>query len=343
MSRRLPVYVLLDCSESMIGPGIEGLRIAVAAMLRELRRNPQALDSVWLSFITFDGEARQVAPLTPLDDVQAPMLQVHPGTALGGALRLATASIRREVKRTTANEKGDFRPLIFLITDGQPTDEWQSAVRDLDTRTGTRPANVYAIGCGADVDFAQLGKITDIVLRLDNVNAEGFAKLFVWLSASVHSASTGVADADPAALLAKLPSDLAKIDLTKVPAHDGRSRQLFLRVHCIQKRGAYLMRFRLDESIGLYRGVTSHPLEAAGGRENATEFRLPAVDSRLLVGCPPCPYCPSDVAATCSNCDSLFCLPSRNPPAQVVCPSCGDSISRSEEASGSFMVRQSTG
>ena len=67
--RRLPVYVLLDCSESMIGPGIEGLRIAVDAMLRELRCNPHALETVWLSFITFDSEARQAAPLTPLEDV----------------------------------------------------------------------------------------------------------------------------------------------------------------------------------------------------------------------------------------------------------------------------------
>lgn len=342
MSRRLPVYVLIDCSESMIGPGIEGLRTAVGAMLRELRRNPHALETVWLSFITFDSEAKQVAPLTPIQDVQTPNLQVRPGTALGGALRLATVSIRTEVKRTTINEKGDFRPLIFLITDGQPTDDWQSAIRELDTRAGTRPANVYTIGCGADVDFGQLGKITDIVLRLDNVNAEGFAKVFVWLSASVHSASTGLADTDPSALLAKLPSDLAKIDVTKVPAHDGRARQVFLRVHCIQKRGVYLMRFRLDESTGLYRGVMSHPLEVRTS-EKVTEFRLPPVESRLLVGCPPCPFCPSDVAANCANCDALFCLPSRNPPDQVVCPSCGDTISRGEGAAEGFKVRQSTG
>ena len=260
MSRRLPVYVLLDCSESMIGPGIEGLRIAVDAMLRELRRNPHALETVWLSFITFDSEARQVAPLTPLEDVQPPPLQVRPGTALGGALRLATDAIRREVKRTTSTEKGDYRPLIFLITDGQPTDEWQSAIRDIDTRTPARPANIYAIGCGADVDLAELGKITDVVLRLDKVNADGFAKLFVWLSASVHSASTGVADADPSALLEKLPADITKVDLKKIPAHDGRPRQLFLRAHCLQKRGVYLMRFRLDEEAGIYRAVSSHPL-----------------------------------------------------------------------------------
>ena len=342
MSRRLPVYVLLDCSESMIGPGIEGLRIAVDAMLRELRHNPHALETVWLSFITFDSEARQVIPLTPVEDVQAPRLQVRPGTALGGALRLATASIRREVHRTTMTDKGDYRPLLFLITDGQPTDEWRSALRELDTRTKTRPANLYAIGCGADVDLAQLGEITDIVLQLDKVNADGFAKLFVWLSASIHSASTGVADADPSALLDRLPPDVSKVDLSKIPLHDGRPRQLFLRVHCTQKRGVYLMRFRFDEEHQSYHAVGSHPLEVIAG-ETTKEFLLPPVDSRLLVGCSACPYCSNDVAASCGTCNSLFCLPSRNPPSELVCPSCSHTISRGNQADGGFMVSQSTG
>ncbi|MSU32181.1 MAG: VWA domain-containing protein [Pedosphaera sp.] len=341
MSRRLPVYVLLDCSESMIGPGIEGLGSAVKAMLRELRRNPQALETVWLSFVTFDSEARQVMPLTPVADVQIPSLQVRPGTSLGGALRLTIESIRKEVKCTTVTEKGDFRPLIFLITDGQPTDEWRSVIKELDTGTKTRPANIYAIGCGADVDLAQLGEITDIVLQLDKVNADGFAKLFVWLSASVHSASTGVADADPSALLDKLPTDITKVDLKKVPAHDGRSRQIFLQVHCSQKRGVYLMRYRLDEKSGRYRAVASHPLATVAG-ETAKEFRLPPVNSLLLEGVEACPYCSNDSGANCGACNSLFCISSRNLSSPSVCPSCGDSRDYGESAEG-FMVNQSTG
>ena len=253
---------------------------------------------------------------------------------------MATDASRREVKRTTATEKGDYRPLIFLITDGQPTDEWESAIREVDSRAKTRPANIYAIGCGADVDFAQLGKISDIVLQLDKVNADGFAKLFVWLSASVHSASTGVADADPSALLDKLPTDITKVDLRKVTPHDGRPRQLFLRANCLQKRGSYLMRFRLDEEAGIYHAVSSHPLANTPGVTR--EFKLPPVDSRLLVGCPPCPYCSNEVAAGCGKCNGLFCLPLKNPPSQVTCPSCENVMNRGVEEGG-FMVSQSSG
>lgn len=342
--RRLPIYLLLDCSESMIGPGIEGLRSALAAMMKELRRNPQALETAWLSFITFDGEARQVVPLTPLDEIQIPALSIRPGTALGAALRLTSDAIRREVKRTTATEKGDFRPLIFLITDGQPTDNWQAAQRLLDTRSGTRPANFYAIGCGYDVDYAQLGKLTDIVLKLDQVSVEGFAKLFVWLSASVHSASTGIADTDPGALLANLPKDIVKVDLDKVQPGDGRPRQLFLRAHCMHGKGAYLMRFRLDEGGGYYQALSAHMLEADRGGAGATgAFQLPPVDSRRLSGCPACPYCRNESAGTCNNCQGIFCLSSRNPPEQLTCPCCRSTLTMGTRDENGIQIRQSHG
>jgi uncharacterized protein YegL len=342
MSRRLPVYVLLDCSESMIGPGIEGVRLSVDAMLKELRRNPHALETVWLSFITFDSDARQLAPLKPLDEVQPPTLHVRPGTALGAALRLTAASIRTEVKRTTSTEKGDYRPLIFLITDGQATDEWQSALTQLDTRSVTRPANLYAVGCGADVDFAQLGKLTDIVLRMDSISTDSFAKLFIWLTASVHSASTGVGDNSPDALLSNLPAEVKKIDLDKTPAYDGRARQLFLRVHCIQGRGAYLMRYRMDDGSGLYQAIAAHPLSEES-TSKAKDFQLPAVDSKLLLGVVPCPYCTNDSAAGCGTCSALFCISSSTPPREVTCPVCRDTISRGAGRGEGFQIKQSAG
>ena len=342
MSRRLPVYVLLDCSESMIGPGIEGVRLSVEAMLKELRRNPHALETVWLSFITFDSEARQLAPLTGLDEIQPPTLQVRPGTALGAALRLVAQSMCTEVKRATRTEKGDYRPLIFLITDGQSTDEWESAVAQLDTRSGTRPANLYAIGCGADVDYAQLGKITDIVLRMDNISTDSFARLFIWLTASVNSASLGVADNSPEALLTTLPADVTKVDLRKTPPHDGRARQLFLRVHCQQGRGIYLMRYRFEERSGRYSVVAAHPLPAETIASNRG-FQLPAVDSTKLLGVAPCPYCASDSAANCGNCGALFCLSSTNPPHEVICPACRNSITRGDGRGEGLQLRQSAG
>ena len=69
--RRLPVYLLLDCSGSMMGEPIEAVRQGVKALLSELKGDPQALETAYLSVITFDSSARQVIPLTELMQFQA--------------------------------------------------------------------------------------------------------------------------------------------------------------------------------------------------------------------------------------------------------------------------------
>ena len=86
MNRRLPVYLLIDCSESMIGQGIEAVRAGLHTMLGSLRRDPHALESVCLSVITYDATARVECPLTPLIDFQEPQLVLRPGTSLGAGL-----------------------------------------------------------------------------------------------------------------------------------------------------------------------------------------------------------------------------------------------------------------
>ena len=58
-TRRLPVYLLLDCSGSMMGEPIEAVRQGVKALLSELKGDPQALETAYLSVITFDGRWRR--------------------------------------------------------------------------------------------------------------------------------------------------------------------------------------------------------------------------------------------------------------------------------------------
>jgi len=74
--RRLPVYILLDTSGSMRGEPIHSVNVGLQSMLSALRQDPYALESVYLSVITFDIEAKVYLPLTPLDQVQIPDLDV---------------------------------------------------------------------------------------------------------------------------------------------------------------------------------------------------------------------------------------------------------------------------
>lgn len=122
MVRRLPVYVLLDCSGSMVGEPIEGVRNGVNLLHNALLSDPVAMDTAYLSVITFSTEA-SMTPLTSLFDFQPPQIDANGWTAMGAALNLLVDSVEKDVHRKRSDdERGDYRPLVFLFTDGHPTD-----------------------------------------------------------------------------------------------------------------------------------------------------------------------------------------------------------------------------
>jgi uncharacterized protein YegL len=122
--RRLPVYFLLDTSGSMYGEPIEALNNALRGMISVLRSDPQALETLWLSIITFNREVTELVPLTELADFRLPEIvcpQSGP-THTGQALEMLYHKVSADLRRGSATQKGDWRPLLFLITDGKPSD-----------------------------------------------------------------------------------------------------------------------------------------------------------------------------------------------------------------------------
>src|SRR5262245_13681909 len=143
--RRLPVYLLLDCSGSMTGEPIEAVRQGVKALLSDLRGDPMALENAFLSVITFASSAQQVCPLTDLANSPQPARTAGGTTPLGDALKLLETCLDNEVKKATPTQKGDYKPLIFLMTDGQPTDSWEAAADRIKTK---KPGNIIACAAG---------------------------------------------------------------------------------------------------------------------------------------------------------------------------------------------------
>lgn len=344
MNRRLPVYLLIDCSESMIGGGIEAVRSGLSAMLSKLRSDPHALDTVHLSVITFDAEARVAVPMTSLLDFQEPQLNIKPGTSLGAALTLLANRVQAEVRKTSHDTKGDYRPLVILLTDGQPGDDWKSPLTRIGAQVKPRPANIYAIGCGTDVDYSVLQSITDVVLRMDDMGPESFGKLFVWLTASVSSASQGVGETSEGKIkLEKLPNNVEAVTGKAAPLEDGPPRQAFLRARCATKKFPYLLRYRFDNMVGCYQPVKAHRLSEEEAKA-ASQGRLADIPSQLLNGASACPWCERPGAGSCGNCGTIFCS-DQNDFSDTTCPGCGNVLKRDPsgiEGKG-FNVRQSGG
>lgn len=195
--RRLPVYLLLDCSGSMMGEPIEAVRQGVKALLSELRSDPQALETAYLSVITFNSSAKQITPLTELMQFKEPEITAGGATALGGALRVLMDCIQNEVKKSTETQKGDWRPLVFILTDGAPTDieEFRKAVQDIKS---VKTANIIACAAGANADTTYLKQITESVLMMNSLSAGDMAQFFTWVSGSIKMSSKSL-DAAPGA------------------------------------------------------------------------------------------------------------------------------------------------
>jgi len=187
--RRLPVYLLLDTSYSMSGEPIEAVKNGVQLLVSTLRQDPYALETAFLSVITFDSSAKQVVPLTELPSFQPPELKLAGTTALGDALRLLAERIEAEVTKTTADTKGDWKPLVFLMTDGAPTDDWN---KGLDKLKAVRSGIIVACAAGQGADTAVLKQITEVVVSLDTADANTIKAFFKWVSASISTGSQKV-------------------------------------------------------------------------------------------------------------------------------------------------------
>jgi uncharacterized protein YegL len=188
--RRLPVYLLLDCSGSMMGEPIEAVRQGVKALLADLKSDPTALETAYLSVITFDSSARQLKPLTELLAFQEPTLSATGSTAMGAALTLLDQRVDAEVVKGTDTQKGDFKPLVFLMTDGQPTDSWQGPADRIKTK---RLGNIIACAAGAGADTNMLKALTELVVKLDNLQPDTLKAFFKWVSSSIKLTSASCA------------------------------------------------------------------------------------------------------------------------------------------------------
>ncbi|TKG95196.1 VWA domain-containing protein [Puteibacter caeruleilacunae] len=211
--RRLPVYLLIDVSYSMKGAPLNAVQSGVEKLATELRRNPHALETAYLSVLTFADNAKVDVELTELPMFQAPIFETRGLTALGKGLKELSARISQEVRKSTQEQKGDWKPLVFIMTDGAPTDNWKVGLKEFQSiKTGV----VVACAAGKGADTTVLKEITPNVVKLATADEDSIGEFFKWVSASVGISSTKVESSGKEAdNFGELPPPPKGIDLVK--------------------------------------------------------------------------------------------------------------------------------
>ena len=183
MARRLPVYLLIDTSGSMKGEPIESVKVGIEAMLSTLRNDPYALETVSISIITYDKDANQLIPLTPIDDLQMPEITTPDSgpTHMGAALEMLCEKVDKEVNKGTKEQKGDWMPLLFLMTDGKPSDI-QAYNNVIPKIKNSNFATIVCCAAGPKAKTEELRLLTDKVYQIDTLDSATLMKFFKWVS-----------------------------------------------------------------------------------------------------------------------------------------------------------------
>ena len=195
--RRLPVYFLLDTSGSMNGEPIQALNNALSSMIYSLRTDAQAQETLWISIVTFDREVKEIVSLTDLQSFQLPEItcpQSGP-TFTGRGLQLIYQKATTEIRKGTPDQKGDWRPLLFVFTDGKPSDiqlyrEMIPKVKQLNFGT--------IIGCAAGklADDSVLKELCDTVVHIDTADSTTLRQFFKWVSDTIEQGNKSMGTTD---------------------------------------------------------------------------------------------------------------------------------------------------
>lgn len=171
----------------MKGEPIESVKVGLEAMMSSLRQNPYALETVHISIITFDREVKQILPLTPVDELQLPEITTPESgpTHTGAALELLCQRVDAETVKGSGDRKGDWMPLLFIMTDGKPSDIqlYNSMIPEV---KGRKWGSVVACAAGMNAKTEPLQQLTDKVYRLDTLDSTTFKQFFEWVSDTIE-------------------------------------------------------------------------------------------------------------------------------------------------------------
>lgn len=192
---RCACLLLLDTSGSMEGAKIQQLNQGLKLFAEQLRADAMASKRVEVAVVTFGGPVKVQTSFVTADTFVAPSLKATGNTPMGEAIVRAAQLVADRKLAYRANGIGYYRPWIFLISDGEPTDHVGNAQKLIKEGEAKKSFMFYAVA----VENADIGTLASLSVRQPlRLKSLSFAQLFVWLSDSLSSVSRSQTSDTPA-------------------------------------------------------------------------------------------------------------------------------------------------
>ncbi|MGX4688731.1 vWA domain-containing protein [Streptomyces sp. JNUCC 63] len=192
----LPFYMVCDESGSMAGDGVDAINAALPELHHEISTNPSVADKTRFALIGFSTQASVLQPLADLSELtQLPSLSAGGVTSFGAAFRLLKDTIEKDVAALKAEGHDVYRPVVFFLSDGIPTDEgWRTALNDLNAFRYAPKIIAFGI---SDADIATISEVANFkafIQQDDSISpAVALREFASSLTRSIVSSATSMA------------------------------------------------------------------------------------------------------------------------------------------------------
>jgi len=216
----VPFYIVCDESGSMASNGgIEAINSGLPELHATIAADPLVSDKCRIGLISFSETADVLLPIARLSDVaQMPGVASQTTTSYGSAFSLLKRVIADDISKLKAQGYKVYRPAVFFISDGAPTDDWQGAYQQLMVNNPQAP-NVIAFGVG-DADADVMAKVGTVACYLASPNVNPGAALKEIMrsltNTIVASSSSATAQTAPQLLLPPPPPGSIAVPLQEM-------------------------------------------------------------------------------------------------------------------------------